>query len=154
MTEGAYAHRAGLPLHIGSLEAGEERGRFGVERADMRRFHFPLAGHLEDDELAVAAHREGGHFRVRARRSEMIDHIVQGGDQCLILCLVVRHIRAKGQPFDPALRARPQFVRAVSVARIPARAAIENNRVLRLVSFHCGDGIMSVQFGPGTPKTP
>lgn len=154
MTEGADAHRAGLPLDIGALEAGEERGRLGVERADMGRLHLPFAGHLEDDELAVAAHREGDRFRVHARRGEAGKHVVQGGDQGLILRLVVGHILPESQAFDPALGARAQFVRAVPVAGIPARAAVENNRVLRIVSFHRDDGIMYGQFGVGPQATP
>ena len=45
MPQCAHAHRAGLPLDIGALEAGEQRRRLGVQRADMGRltFHLPSA---------------------------------------------------------------------------------------------------------------
>lgn len=142
MPQRADTFGARLPLDVRCAEPIEERRRIAVQRPDVGRLHFPLARDLVDDELAVAAHGEGGGLWVAPFGDDAGDHILQGGDERAVLGLVVRDVIAEGQAHDLLRRAGAQLVRTVPLTRIPARAAIENNRVLRRVSLHRRDGIM------------
>lgn len=114
------AFRARMPLNVGAAELFEERGRFLLERGNVRRADLPFVSDLHNYQFAITPNGEGKVLWVLGLRRDAVQDVTEGGDQGAIFGFIIRHMIAKGQAFDLSLGARPQLVRAIPLAGVPA----------------------------------